>query len=86
MFYQIRIQGHLTPEWSDWFGGLTIENDEQGAVLSGRLADKAALYGVLNQIQALNLTLISVAPLPDSAGDENPDSPPAISQDSPLGE
>lgn len=67
MNYEIRIKGHLSPAWSEWFAGLAVHNDEQGeAVLTGWLPDRAALYGVLNQIQALNLTLLAVTLLPDS--------------------
>ncbi len=59
--YQIRVEGHLAESWSDWFEGLAILNDPTGEmVLSGPLMDQAALFGVLNKIQALNLTLISV--------------------------
>ena len=60
-FYEIRIAGRLTEGWSDWFEGLAIRNDPDGETeLSGRLPDQAALFGVLNKIHALNLTLISV--------------------------
>src|SRR5690348_7382227 len=46
--WQIRVQGHLGSQWKDWFEGMTITNDEKGdAILSGPLADQAALYGVL---------------------------------------
>ena len=59
--YVIRIEGHLTELWSDWFEGLEIRSDPDGeTTLSGELADQAALFGVLAKIQALNLTLISV--------------------------
>jgi hypothetical protein len=59
--YVIRVEGHLTVRWSDWFEGLTIHNEPNGeTTLSGPLSDQAALFGVLNKIQALNLTLISV--------------------------
>lgn len=76
MIYHIRIQGHLSANWSAWFDGLTIANSPNGeAVLSGQLPDQAALYGVLNRLQALNLPLLSV-----SSGPQN--SPPS----SPLGE
>ena len=59
--YEIRVEGYLTDRWSDWFEGLVIHNDSNGETkLSGTLSDQAALLGVLNQIQALNLTLIFV--------------------------
>ena len=59
--YEIRIEGHLTDRWSDWFEGLAINNDSNGeTILNGSITDQAALFGVLNKIHALNLTLISV--------------------------
>lgn len=60
-FYEIRVEGHLTDRWSEWFEGLAINNaPDGGTTLSGVLIDQAALMGVLVKIQALNLTLISV--------------------------
>ena len=60
-FYEIHIEGHLADHWSDWFEGLAIHNDLNGeTTLIGSLTDQAALFGVLNKIHALNLTLISV--------------------------
>jgi hypothetical protein len=59
--YEIRVEGHLTDRWSDWFEELAIRNEPNGeTVLTGLLSDQAALFGVFNKIQALNLTLISV--------------------------
>lgn len=60
-FYEIRVAGHLSDRWSDWFDGLAIRNDSTGeTILSGSFVDQAALFGTLNKIQALNLTLLSV--------------------------
>jgi hypothetical protein len=59
--YAIRVEGHLTERWSDWFGGLAICNEPDGVtILRGSLSDQAALLGILNKINALNLTLVSV--------------------------
>ena len=59
--YEIRVEGHITDRWSDWFEGLAIHNDSNGeTTLSGLLSDQAALFGVLTKIHALNLTLISM--------------------------
>ena len=59
--YEICVEGQLTDRWSDWFNGLVIHNDTDGkTTLSGPLGDQAALIGVLNRIQSLNLVLISV--------------------------
>ncbi len=60
--YEIRVHGSLTDRWSDWFGGLSIRREPKGeTVLSGLLADQAALHGVLARIRDLNLELISVS-------------------------
>jgi hypothetical protein len=60
-FYEFRVEGHLTDGWSDWFEGLAVQDEPNGETkLSGELVDQAALFGVLNKIQALNLILISV--------------------------
>ena len=60
-WYEIRVEGHLADHWSDWFDGLTIHNDPNGATtLIGLLTDQAALCGVLARIHNLNLILISV--------------------------
>jgi hypothetical protein len=59
--YHIRVKGHLSPQWSDWFDGFTITNSEDGeALLSGIILDQAALYGLLNKISNLGLPLLSV--------------------------
>lgn len=61
-FYEIRVEGHITERWSDWFDGLEIHNEADGmTVLTGPVSDQAALFGVLSKLQALNLTLISVS-------------------------
>jgi hypothetical protein len=59
--FQIRIKGHLDDHWSDWLGGLTFVRQPDGTTtLSGEIVDRAALYGVLNKLQDMGLTLISV--------------------------
>lgn len=59
--YHIRVKGQFGPEWSEWFDGMTITSDETNeTTLSGQVLDQAALYGILNKIQALGLSLISV--------------------------
>jgi hypothetical protein len=61
-FYEIRIKGHLDESWSDWLEGLEVKLMEDGEmVLSGRIADQAALMGILTKLYGLNLTLLSVS-------------------------
>ena len=61
--YQIRIQGVLDPKWTNWFEGLTIEEDEAETLITGSFKDQAALRGVLNKLWDLNLNLISLNPI-----------------------
>ncbi|MCC6191296.1 MAG: hypothetical protein IT318_19920 [Anaerolineales bacterium] len=62
MTYQIRVAGHLDDQWADWFGDLAITHAPNGeSHLVCRVRDQAALHGLLNQIFALNVTLLSVA-------------------------
>lgn len=58
---QIRLKGHLDDRWSDWFDGLTITLEEDGnTLLAGRVADQAALHGLLKKVRDLGLPLLSV--------------------------
>ena len=60
MVYQIRIEGHLGPRWSEWFEGLTITPEEGGeTLLTGPVADQAALHGLLRKVRDLGIPLIS---------------------------
>ena len=59
--YQIRIRGHLSPQWMDWFEGLTIMLEENGdTLLMGPVIDQAALHGILKRIRDLGMPLLSV--------------------------
>jgi hypothetical protein len=61
MVYQIRIEGHLGPEWVDWFGGLTIRLKDNGeTLLTGPVIDQSALYGLLKKVRDLGMPLVSV--------------------------
>ncbi len=61
MVYQIRLQGHLGCQWTDWFGGLTITLEENGdTLLTGPVVDQAALYGLLRKVRDLGMPLLSV--------------------------
>jgi len=61
VFYEIRVEGHISDSWSSWFEGMAIRHEESGeTVLSGPLADEAALHGVLAKIRDLGLPLVEV--------------------------
>lgn len=58
---EIRVASRLSKRWVEWFEGLVISYDDHGnTLLSGVIADQAALFGLLNKIRDLNLTLISI--------------------------
>jgi len=60
MVYQIRINGHLGPKWTDWFGGMTITLEDDGdTLLTGSVEDQAALHGLLRKVRDLGMPLIS---------------------------
>lgn len=68
-WYQLRVKGHVGPEWSEWFEGLTISWDERDdTILTGQLLDQAALHGVLNKIRDLGLPLLEVKRLSSNPG------------------
>jgi len=59
--YQIKVKGYLDNKWSPWFDGFAITpqaNDE--TMLTGPVADQAALHGLLAKIRDLGLPLVSV--------------------------
>ncbi len=63
--YQIRIQGILDKNWSEYYGGMTIEHEgdpKQSAmtILMGKLADQSALIGVLNSLHDIGYSILSV--------------------------
>jgi len=58
--YEIRIDGVLSDGWADWFGGLRVTSEATHTVITGQLADQAALHGVLDKVRDLGLCLISV--------------------------
>jgi len=63
--YQIKVPGHLDERWSEWAAGMTItvENEGDGppvTILTGTIADQAALQGLLRRLYSLGLPWISV--------------------------
>lgn len=59
--YRIQVKDHLDPGWEHRFEGFSIHHLGGGVtVLTGEVADQSALHGLLQRLQSLNLTLLSV--------------------------
>jgi hypothetical protein len=59
--FQLRIKGHLSDQWTDWFEGLTITLEEDGdTLLTGPIVDQAALFGLLKKVRDLGMPLVSI--------------------------
>jgi len=66
VIYQIRLKGHLSAVWKDWFDELTITLEDNGeTLLTGPVVDQAALHGLLKRVRDLGMPLLSVNPLPE---------------------
>ena len=67
--YRFRVEGHLDDCWSDWFGGLAVDCQDDGTtLLIGPVVDQAALHGVLIRIRDLGLPLLSVRRVVEAYG------------------
>ncbi len=68
--YQIRIKGHLGPQWTEWFEGMAVTREENGdTLLTGPVVDQAALHGLLKKVRDLGLPLLSVIRVETGQGD-----------------
>jgi len=81
--YRIGILGTLDKQWSDYYGGMTIEyenvlNQYPITILTGQLIDQSALVGVINSLYDFGCPIILVECVeagglrifPDSEGDD----------------
>jgi hypothetical protein len=66
---EIRVKGRIDENWKEWFEGLSITHtDENETVLSGEVADQAALYGYIAKLRDLGLPLVLVKPSEEEVG------------------
>ncbi|MFZ5827599.1 MAG: hypothetical protein ACOY94_25125 [Bacillota bacterium] len=62
--YEIRVRGHLSPQWSAVFDEAEVRNEPGGeAVITAMVPDQASLHGLLARLHGLGLPLVSVNPL-----------------------
>lgn len=62
--YQIRVRGRLGETMRSAFPALQARAEGGDTILTGVLADQAALYGALAEAEALGLELIELRRLP----------------------
>jgi hypothetical protein len=77
--YQIVVQGKLDDSWTGWLDGMAITraHTRDGTpivVLTGLVADQAALRGLLSRLWDLNLAVIAITPA-GATGSGPPDEP-----------
>jgi hypothetical protein len=59
--YEIRVQGHLSPQRFRGFEGLRVNHQPNGeTALVGPFPDQSALLGLLNWLHDLGAVLVSV--------------------------
>jgi hypothetical protein len=70
--YQIRIEGQLGRQWTDWFDGMSITpGEDDTTLLTGPVIDQSALHGLLKKVRDLGAPLVSVNRM-ETVGSSNP--------------
>jgi hypothetical protein len=68
--YEIRLRGHLSDKYSDWFNGMTIRREDDGTTtVTGQISDQTALHSILFKIRNMNIGLISVNSIEPNLGE-----------------
>jgi hypothetical protein len=73
--YEVRVRGVLSERLLGAFPDLQASTQRGDTVLAGWLPDQAALHGVLAQIEALGLELLSVRRPSEERGRIEPEPP-----------
>ena len=62
--YEIRVQGRIGERWADWFDDMRVSAQGEAlsaiTTLTGKVADQAALLGLLQKLYTLGLPLLLV--------------------------
>jgi len=65
MHYAFRVDGRLTDEARTSLGDMRITEAPPQTVIDGEVLDESHLHGIIIQLQALGITVVSVDPVPD---------------------
>lgn len=70
--YEIRIRGHLDADWLESFPTWTLTPLESGdTLLKGTVVDQCELYGLISRFRDLNVKLISLYWVDETASKSN---------------
>ena len=67
--YSIVVEGELGPRYGAAFGGMRLEAGDGKTTIVGEVEDQAELQGLLDEVAALGLSLVSVSSAEPKAGD-----------------
>lgn len=59
-WYRVTVQGCLDADRAVWFDACELRVVGERTILTGRIADQAALHGLLGRVRDLGLPLIEV--------------------------
>ena len=58
--YRIRLQGRISADLSDWLTDAAVTFENGQTVVTGRVCDQTALFGLLSFVRDLGVPLLSV--------------------------
>jgi len=62
--YEFRVDGLLTDEARAAFADMRITEEPPQVVIDGEVLDESHLHGIIAQLHALGITVVSVLPVP----------------------
>ena len=64
--YRLRLQGLVSADMSDWLTDAVITFEGGQTILTGKVCDQAALFGLLSFVRDLGVPLLLVEFIPDT--------------------
>jgi hypothetical protein len=57
---EITIKGSISPQMEGWFEGMSVISKENNSSIRGTLPDQQALYGLVNVLRDLGVSILSI--------------------------
>lgn len=70
--YEITVGASLGTDWSEWFSGFAVNQEQSTTRLRGTVTDQAALHGLLARLRDLGIPILSVLRVSDQPAAEPP--------------